>query len=394
MVQFVQDGRYQALPEDEGAPPPPPASQQIKQQTATTTQVAGLSAEQRAKLQALKDLYEQGFITQAEYRERRVQLVDEITGTRTRLEGGSVVRDPRPPPTVVARPPPDFGALAAENALKHVFSVKTGKWTATRVKVKIEAEPFARGGLRKAYHLQDLSDRQRDSAVTYVAKMAIDPDEDRETYFQDAEMQCFAAEWAKKFNQSNPPKKIDFVQAWILELVDRENHDLCAVERFIAGPYRKHNNNFGFVNEDERNTPQAFSHFTYEASGHTILVCDIQGVGDLYTDPQMHTINGVGFGKGNLGPRGFDKFLSTHRCNAICKYLRLPPINAKLVDYGTVPATPLMSYQRVDILNVTLPPSSQLHAQLTSSTPLRTPSRTVSTLVDDDKSRGCCCAIL
>ena len=60
----------------------------------------------------------------------------------------------------------------------------------------------------------------------------------------------------------------------------------------------------------------------------------MQGVGDLYTgnqlenrekeekinknkkkDPQMHTINGIGFGKGNLGPRGFEKFIETHRCN-------------------------------------------------------------------------------
>jgi len=296
--------------------------------------------------------------------------VDEITGTRTRgaannnnnnrhmaAPESTAQRKEREgyPVTVVARPPPDFGKLPVENAIKHAFNVKTGMWKATRVKVKLEAEPFARGGLRKAYHLQDISSNTRtgDSNVTYVAKMSIDPDEDRETYFQDAEMQCFAAEWAKKFNQvsvkqhetcpqlltrttqSNAPKKVDFVQAWILELVDRENRDLCAVERFIAGPYRKHNNNFGFVNDDERNTPQAFSHFTYEASGHMILVCDIQGVGDLYTgtekatiskteqknygffliDPQMHTINGNGFGKGNLGVRGFEKFLSTHRCN-------------------------------------------------------------------------------
>jgi len=50
----------------------------------------------------------------------------------------------------------------------------------------------------------------------------------------------------------------------------------CAVERFIAGPYRKYNNNYGFVSEDERNTPQAFSHYTYETSQHRILICDIQ----------------------------------------------------------------------------------------------------------------------
>jgi hypothetical protein len=39
----------------------------------------------------------------------------------------------------------------------------------------------------------------------------------------------------------------------------------------------------GYVSEDERNTPQAFSHFTYEASGKQMLLCDVQGVGDMYT---------------------------------------------------------------------------------------------------------------
>jgi hypothetical protein len=116
----------------------------------------------------------------------------------------------------------------------------------------------------------------------------------------------------------------------------------CGVEIFIEGPYRKHNNNFGYVSEDERNTPQAFSHFTYEVSNHTVLICDIQvsnrsqqqikvlilfkGVGDLYTDPQMHTIEvddepqkHAFRGKGNMGAMGMAKFLTTHQCNAICK---------------------------------------------------------------------------
>lgn len=68
------------------------------------------------------------------------------------------------------------------------------------------------------------------------------------------------------------------------------------MEKFITGEYRKHNNNckkiifsfsqpwtVGFVSDEERNTPQAFSHFTYESSAHKLLICDIQGVGDLYT---------------------------------------------------------------------------------------------------------------
>lgn len=51
-------------------------------------------------------------------------------------------------------------------------------------------------------------------------------------------------------------------------------------------------------------TPQAFSHFTFERSGHQLIVVDIQGVGDLYTDPQIHTERGTDFGDGNLGRPG------------------------------------------------------------------------------------------
>lgn len=49
------------------------------------------------------------------------------------------------------------------------------------------------------------------------------------------------------------------------------------MERLLpTGQYRKWNNNFGYVSDVVRNTPHAFSHFTYEASDHRILICDIQ----------------------------------------------------------------------------------------------------------------------
>lgn len=61
----------------------------------------------------------------------------------------------------------------------------------------------------------------------------------------------------------------------------------------------KYNSNSGFIdNEFCRKTPQAFSHFTFERSGHERIVVDIQGVGDLYTDPQIHTATGTEYGDG------------------------------------------------------------------------------------------------
>lgn len=49
----------------------------------------------------------------------------------------------------------------------------------------------------------------------------------------------------------------------------------------------------------------------------------VQGVGDIYTDPQIHTLDGEGYGSGNLGLRGMAMFFRTHECNDLCRKLEL-----------------------------------------------------------------------
>ena len=39
----------------------------------------------------------------------------------------------------------------------------------------------------------------------------------------------------------------------------------------------------------------------------------MQGVGDLYTDPQIHTAQGDQYGDGNLGTRGMALFFHSHK---------------------------------------------------------------------------------
>lgn len=90
------------------------------------------------------------------------------------------------------------------------------------MQVKLDPEPFSSGNLRKANYMQDLSD----TSTLYVAKISIDPEEDRQTYFQDVEMQMYSKKWAEKFNSYNPPKKVDFVMAALIELVNRPGKPL------------------------------------------------------------------------------------------------------------------------------------------------------------------------
>lgn len=103
----------------------------------------------------------------------------------------------------------------------------------------------------------------------------------------------------------------------VLELIDDPSWPPLCAERYIDGNdafgrgFVKHNSNSGYVDGVEhRQTPQAFSAHSFYASGGDIMVCDIQGVDDLYTDPQLHSVD-ESRGEGDLGRRGMALFFAT-----------------------------------------------------------------------------------
>uniref|UniRef100_A0A8C1T6Q5 non-specific serine/threonine protein kinase n=1 Tax=Cyprinus carpio TaxID=7962 RepID=A0A8C1T6Q5_CYPCA len=112
-----------------------------------------------------------------------------------------------------------------------------------------------------------------------------------------------------------------------------------AIEECITGDFRKFNNNNG----DEivptnllEETMLAFSHWTYEYTRGELLVLDLQGVGEILTDPSVIKSGEKGsydmiFGPANLGDDAIRNFRAKHHCNSCCRKLKLPDL--KRNDY-------------------------------------------------------------
>lgn len=228
-------------------------------------------------------------------------------------------------------------AIPAERIIRHLYHPETGQWTEDETIVKVEKEPFTHGAMRFCYRMKKRAQPPKSAtnhrfhkhgwakASNYIAKSyqkdgEIDTSEEAKKAVQNDIMLQYEAQYhATKFNEGNPPSKIHFIRAYAIEFPERQGRPWMAVERFIEGcdsygaGFVKHNTNSGFVDTDLRRvTPQVFSAFSFYASQGQRLVADIQGVGDLYTDPQVLSCD-YRFGDGDLGPRGMALFFKTFR---------------------------------------------------------------------------------
>uniref|UniRef100_A0A3Q0SN19 non-specific serine/threonine protein kinase n=1 Tax=Amphilophus citrinellus TaxID=61819 RepID=A0A3Q0SN19_AMPCI len=142
------------------------------------------------------------------------------------------------------------------------------------------------------------------------------------------------------FNQIRPktiPYSPRFLEVYLLYC--HSAGQWFAIEECITGEFRKFNNNNG----DEivptnllEETMLAFSHWTYEYTRGELLVLDLQGVGEILTDPSVIKSGEKGsydmiFGPANLGDDAIRNFRAKHHCNSCCRKLKLPDL--KRNDY-------------------------------------------------------------
>lgn len=142
------------------------------------------------------------------------------------------------------------------------------------------------------------------------------------------------------FNQVRPktiPYSPRFLEVFLLYC--HSAGQWFAIEECITGEFRKFNNNNG----DEivptnllEETMLAFSHWTYEYTRGELLVLDLQGVGEILTDPSVIKSGEKGsydmiFGPANLGDDAIRNFRAKHHCNSCCRKLKLPDL--KRNDY-------------------------------------------------------------
>jgi len=317
-------------------------------------------------------------------REAFASVSSTITSTSTCSGGAApgaavVPRGPRMRPVDFELP--EMGAFGRKGVLRFHASRTTFRYDGLAFheqrypggEVIRRKRPYMRGGMRLVYGFRDREVvAEEDSWM--VAKCSRYLDEalnKRVTVEAHAKCTAVARHFAARFNQQlraagAPGKATDvsgreqiapdlfFVPCFVYEVqailgadgaapapLPGGNTDeaLCfAGERYLPGVFLKYNSNNGYVSESparHHEAVQAFLHFSFAASGGTLLVADLQGVAReaemLLTDPQVLSLSGGVFGPGDLGATGLRACLAAHRCGATCRRLGLKPVDAALL---------------------------------------------------------------
>ena len=156
---------------------------------------------------------------------------------------------------------------------------------------------FSEGVSRYAFKgtLRGEGPRSGDRCVVKVFKQTYAKSFDE--WVPDLEASNVAKNWTRKWNNEAMPllnldqrKEIDFVLPIIARVNDktmkacfgRKNNlikpqEYLSIEEYISGNYQKFNANGGYEDQELSAILPAFSHWAWEKSGKTKMICDLQG---------------------------------------------------------------------------------------------------------------------
>jgi len=212
----------------------------------------------------------------------------------------------------------------------------------TLQRVHLRKKPFMQGGMRLVYGMLEDSPKEQQHMC---AKRLFQDLQKGDTGFQSHSAFCRSTAVAKYYarifrsllKKKYMPLDFGFLSCSLYSPVksDEQGFHFCG-ERYLKGHFVKLNSNAGFVNEHEYSDhsaiAQAFSHYSFDRSGGSMMVVDLQGicVGEgrnmqfFLTDPQVHSRGTLErFGAGDLGNQGIRAFFQKHRCGDLCKKLGL-----------------------------------------------------------------------
>ncbi|KAI8946418.1 hypothetical protein F4801DRAFT_593367 [Xylaria longipes] len=214
---------------------------------------------------------------------------------------------------------PRHSADTLRNMMTQDENIKLGF---IQLEIQTRSKPFDQGAMRTASYARTSASTDR-----FVVKAFKKGHKDLAFIAEEMKGQALCKAFALEFNALLDPKySLDFVVTAALE--PQSQVDACiSIEPFIEGNYVKYNNNGPYA-------AQAFSHFTFGRSWGHFLVNDLQGVGNLLTDPAIQTKDPERFKlcDANMNAEGFKFFFAVHKCNALCRKLQLKSTGLMLIE--------------------------------------------------------------
>ncbi|KAJ6226979.1 eukaryotic elongation factor 2 kinase-related [Anaeramoeba flamelloides] len=247
-------------------------------------------------------------------------------------------------------------------SLRKLYDTVSNKgWLEQEREFRIYKKIFAKGSFRDVFLMMDKK------GTIFVLKLFRDQNETEEILLnkskQEVCISAIARNYAKRFLSEGPPRSVDFVIPFVLDFRNlnpqfgsRNNRHnnvnikyakseisnlplnslICNGEIFLQGTFRRYTNNWNYKNmlyADK--TVFAFSHFTYDRSNEKLMIVDLQGVGNILTDPAIHNNIKKNIKKkkqdqkliwmndNDLNLPGIVEFFKSHVCSKTCTNLNL-----------------------------------------------------------------------